>query len=80
MQYVMYIRLAIMVLTFISQIRTAREQGTDADLSGFTALLAQIGESFGIKELKSAELTALAPELIKLVGLVKNLREIKVDG
>jgi len=71
MQYIAYIRLAVMLLSFIKAIRS---EGVDND-SAVVDLLAKIGDGLGIPELKSSELLGIVPELKSLFSLVRELRQ-----
>ncbi len=71
MQYVMYIRLAILLLGLIKAIRT---EGVDNDLA-LVDMLAKAGDSLNIPELKSSEVLAVVPDLKVLISMLRELKQ-----
>lgn len=74
MQYLTYIRLAVVILSFIKQYRDAKAQGGEADVEAFVSMLSKLGEASGISELKTNEISIMAPEIVNLIKAVKALR------
>lgn len=70
-QALVYIRIAVLLLSFIKAIRT---EGVDND-SAVVDLLAKLGDGLGIPELKSSELLAVVPDLKSFFSLIHELKQ-----
>lgn len=87
MQYVLYVRLALMVLAFlvdlikgIKQRQAGVQEDSDVVERGLE-LLSQIGQVAGVKELNSENVKVFLPEIKLLVSKVAELKKLeKLDA